>query len=38
LSDEAVRENTRRMSAYVEEYIRENPSEWLWIHRRWKRA
>lgn len=31
-------ENTKRLSRPIEDYIRENPSEWLWIHRRWKRA
>jgi Kdo2-lipid IVA lauroyltransferase/acyltransferase len=33
----AVLNDTIRLSAYIEEYIRRNPSEWLWIHRRWKR-
>ena len=33
----AVLNDTVRFSAYVEEYIRSNPAEWLWIHRRWKR-
>ncbi|MBI4688359.1 MAG: lysophospholipid acyltransferase family protein [Nitrospirae bacterium] len=28
--------NTQAFSDYVEKYIKENPSEWLWIHRRWK--
>ncbi len=28
--------NTQVFSDYVERYIKENPSEWLWIHRRWK--
>jgi len=28
--------NTKAFSEYIERYIRENPSEWLWIHRRWK--
>lgn len=35
---EATREDTARFSAAIEKYIREHPAEWLWIHRRWKRA
>jgi KDO2-lipid IV(A) lauroyltransferase len=31
-------EDTKRMSRYMEDYIRENPSEWLWMHRKWKRT
>jgi len=34
----AVLEDTKRFSGYIENYIKENPSEWLWIHRRWKRV
>ncbi|MEW6162640.1 MAG: lysophospholipid acyltransferase family protein [Nitrospirota bacterium] len=34
----AVPEDTKRFSEYVQGYIKEYPSEWLWIHRRWKRA
>ncbi|GAB4388267.1 MAG: lysophospholipid acyltransferase family protein [Thermodesulfovibrionales bacterium] len=30
--------DTASLSSYVERHIRENPAEWLWIHRRWKRA
>ncbi len=37
-SEDVVVENTKRISAYVERHIKENPSEWLWIHRRWKRT
>lgn len=29
-------EDTRRLHAKLEEVIRENPGQWLWIHRRWK--
>ena len=36
--EEALREDTKKFSAYIEEYIRQNPSEWLWLHRRWKRV
>jgi KDO2-lipid IV(A) lauroyltransferase len=36
--DEAVKEDTRRFSRFIEGYIRENPSQWLWMHRRWKRV
>lgn len=31
-------EDTKRLSATIEEYIRKYPEEWLWIHKRWKRA
>jgi len=30
-------EDTRVASGYIERFIIENPSEWLWIHRRWKK-
>ncbi len=36
--DKAVLEDTVRLSAFVERYVVENPAEWLWIHRRWKRT
>jgi len=35
--DAAVLEDTKRFSWYVEEYVRQHPTEWLWIHKRWKR-
>jgi KDO2-lipid IV(A) lauroyltransferase len=35
ISGDAV-EDTARIQAAVETAIRENPGEWLWIHRRWK--
>jgi Kdo2-lipid IVA lauroyltransferase/acyltransferase len=35
--DTAVVEDTKRFSWYIEEYIRQHPTEWLWIHKRWKR-
>ncbi|MEW6108800.1 MAG: lysophospholipid acyltransferase family protein [Nitrospirota bacterium] len=36
-SEKAVLNDTIRFNGYIEEYIRQNPHEWLWIHRRWKR-
>ncbi|MDI6744825.1 MAG: lysophospholipid acyltransferase family protein [Thermodesulfovibrionales bacterium] len=34
----AVIEDTKKFSGFIEEYIKEHPSEWLWMHRRWKRV
>lgn len=36
--EKAVKEDTKNFSRFIEEYIKEHPSEWLWIHRRWKRV
>ncbi len=36
--EKAIIEDTENFSRYIEDYIKKNPSEWLWIHRRWKRA
>lgn len=36
--EKAVIEDTKRLSSHIENYIREHPTEWLWIHRRWKRV
>ncbi|MBM4135912.1 MAG: lipid A biosynthesis acyltransferase [Nitrospira sp.] len=36
--ESAVIEDTKRFSGFIEKYIQEHPSEWLWIHRRWKRV
>ena len=37
-SESALKEDTQCLSSYVDEYIKEHPTEWLWIHRRWKRV
>ena len=29
-------ENTRMFNTVLENYVRKNPDQWLWIHRRWK--
>lgn len=31
-----VTENTARFTRVVEEYVRAHPSQWLWVHKRWK--
>lgn len=36
--EKAIIEDTKNFSKYIEDYIRSHPSEWLWIHRRWKRT
>ncbi len=38
MSESSLKEDTQRLSSYVDEYIKEHPTEWLWIHRRWKRV
>jgi len=30
--------DTKLLSSYVEEFIKANPTQWLWIHRKWKRV
>ena len=35
--DEAdVIENTARFTCVIEKYVRANPGQWLWVHKRWK--
>ncbi len=31
-----VVENTARFTRVIENYIRANPDQWLWVHKRWK--
>lgn len=36
-AEQAVAEDTQRITAIVEGWIREDPGQWLWLHNRWKR-
>ena|SRR5208282_513600 len=38
MSESAVKDDTQLLSSYIDEYIKEHPTEWLWVHRRWKRV
>lgn len=31
-----IKENTARFNRLIERYVRENPEQWFWVHRRWK--
>ena len=35
--EQAMAEDTQLMTSYVEKWIREDPTQWLWLHNRWKR-
>jgi KDO2-lipid IV(A) lauroyltransferase len=36
--EELIRKNTRKINAFLETIILENPDEWFWVHRRWGRG
>jgi Kdo2-lipid IVA lauroyltransferase/acyltransferase len=31
-----VQRDTQALQRHLEQVIRENPDQWLWVHRRWK--
>ena len=35
--EELIHRNTRKINAFLETLIIQNPSEWFWVHRRWGR-
>jgi KDO2-lipid IV(A) lauroyltransferase len=34
--DNDIQANTQKFTAIIEQYVREYPEQWLWVHRRWK--
>jgi Kdo2-lipid IVA lauroyltransferase/acyltransferase len=38
MSDEGIRQETQALSRYVENFVVAHPTQWYWVHRRWKRA
>jgi KDO2-lipid IV(A) lauroyltransferase len=38
VSDESILELTRRQVQMTEAIIRQNPEQWMWMHKRWKHA
>jgi KDO2-lipid IV(A) lauroyltransferase len=35
-SEVDVRENTARFTRVIEDVVRKNPGQWVWVHKRWK--
>jgi KDO2-lipid IV(A) lauroyltransferase len=31
-----IKANTQKFTSVIEDYVREYPEQWLWVHRRWK--
>lgn len=38
MSNEGIKEDTQALSRYVEDFVVAHPTQWYWVHRRWKRA
>jgi Kdo2-lipid IVA lauroyltransferase/acyltransferase len=36
--DETIARTTRRYNELLEQFIREHPTQWTWVHKRWKSA
>ena len=37
-TEQGLRRETQKLSRYVENFVAAHPTQWYWIHRRWKRA
>jgi Kdo2-lipid IVA lauroyltransferase/acyltransferase len=38
MSEEGITKETQALSRYVENFVVAHPTQWYWVHRRWKRA
>lgn len=38
MSEEGVQKETQALSRYVENFVVAHPTQWYWVHRRWKRG
>lgn len=38
MSEDGIQKETQALSRYVENFIIAHPTQWYWVHRRWKRA
>ena len=38
LTEEGVRKETQALSRFVDDFVVAHPTQWYWVHRRWKRA
>ncbi len=38
MSEEGIQRETQALSRYVEDFVVAHPTQWYWVHRRWKRA
>lgn len=36
--EQAAAEDAKGLSAYIERYVIEHPTQWYWVHKRWKNA
>lgn len=34
--EDDIRANTQRFTKAIEDFVREHPDQWMWIHKRWK--
>lgn len=35
--EEGIADDTRRLNAFLDDYVTRYPTEWYWIHKRWKK-
>jgi KDO2-lipid IV(A) lauroyltransferase len=38
MTEQGIQKETQALSRYYEDFIAANPTQWYWVHRRWKRA